>query len=248
MTPDRPTSHARAFLGVERSVTGRRWVSRLDEAEARNAVTIAQRHALPDIVSRVLAGRGIAPDDVPDFLDPALKRLLPDPSVLTGMDAAAARIADAVIAGEAMAVFGDYDVDGATSSALFARYMRAVGRDPAIYIPDRLFEGYGPNSDALRTLASAGIRLVVTVDCGSTSHHALADARSMGLDVVVIDHHQLGAELPAAVAVVNPNRQDDLSGLGHLAAVAARAFQPGRAQLARFAAARRGARRRRRRL
>jgi single-stranded-DNA-specific exonuclease len=209
----------RAFLGVDRSFTGRRWVSRLDEAEARVAATIAQRHAVPDIVARVLAGRGVAADDVPHFLEPALKRLLPDPSVLTAMDAAAARIADAVVAGEAMAVFGDYDVDGATSAALFARYMRAVGADPLIYIPDRIFEGYGPNTEAMRMLAGRGVRLVVCVDCGSTSHQALADGRGMGLDVVVVDHHQLGAELPPAVAVVNPNRQDDLSGLGHLAAV-----------------------------
>lgn len=219
MTLSRPATGDRAFLGVERSLTGRRWVSRLDEGEARIAVTIAQRHGLPDIVARILAGRGVAPDDVPDFLDPALKRLLPDPSVLTAMDAAAARIADAVVNGEPMAVFGDYDVDGATSSALFARYMRAVGRDPAIYIPDRLFEGYGPNTEALRTLAAAGTRLVVCVDCGSTSSQALQDGGAMGLDIVVIDHHQLGAELPPAVAVVNPNRQDDLSHLGHLAAV-----------------------------
>jgi single-stranded-DNA-specific exonuclease len=217
MTLDRPAD--RAFLGVERSLTGRRWVGRLDEAEARNAVTIAQRHALPDIVARVLAGRGVAVDDVPHFLEPALKRLLPDPSVLTAMDDAAARIADAVIAGESMAVFGDYDVDGATSSALFARYMRAVGRDPVIYIPDRLFEGYGPNSEAMRTLAGRGVRLVVCVDCGSTSHQALSDGTAAGLDVVVVDHHQVGADLPPAIAVVNPNRQDDLSGLGHLAAV-----------------------------
>ncbi|HET7716220.1 MAG TPA: single-stranded-DNA-specific exonuclease RecJ [Bauldia sp.] len=215
----RPDAAGRAFLGVERSLTGRRWVSRLDETEARNAVTIAQRHALPDIVARVLAGRGVAAEDVPNFLDPALKRLLPDPSVLRDMDVAAARIADAVAAGEPMAVFGDYDVDGATSSALFARYMRAVGRDPTIYIPDRLFEGYGPNTEALRTLAKAGARLVVCVDCGSTSREALAEGKAMGLDVVVLDHHQLGAELPPAIAVVNPNRQDDLSGLGHLAAV-----------------------------
>jgi single-stranded-DNA-specific exonuclease len=219
MTLARPDAQTRAFLGVERSLTGRRWVSRLDEHEARNAVTIAQRHGLPDIVARVLAARGVAPDDVPNFLEPALKRLLPDPSVLTGMDVAALRIADAVISGEPMAVFGDYDVDGATSSALFARYMRAVGRDPMIYIPDRLFEGYGPNTEALRTLANQGVRLVVCVDCGSTSGQALADARAMGLDIVVVDHHQLGAELPPAVAVINPNRQDDLSGLGHLAAV-----------------------------
>jgi len=209
----------RAFLGVERSLTGRRWVSRLDDAEARVAAMIAQRHGLPDIVARVLAGRGVAADDVPHFLDPALKRLLPDPSLLTDMDAAAARIADAVVSGESMAVFGDYDVDGATSSALFARYMRAVGREPLIYIPDRIFEGYGPNGEAMRLLAGKGVRLVVCVDCGSTSHEALAEGRAAGLDVVVIDHHQLGAELPPAVAVVNPNRQDDLSGLGHLAAV-----------------------------
>ena len=218
MTLARPAGE-RAFLGVERSLTGRRWVARLDEGEARNAMTIAQRHALPDIVARVLAGRGVAADEVPNFLDPALKRLLPDPSVLTDMDKAAGRIADAVVAGEPIAVFGDYDVDGATSSALFARYLRSVGRDPVIYIPDRLFEGYGPNTEALKSLANAGARLVVCVDCGSTSHQALADGRAMGLDIVVIDHHQLGAELPPAVAVVNPNRQDDLSGLGHLAAV-----------------------------
>jgi len=219
MTLARPAASDRAFLGVERSLTGRRWVARLDEGEARNATTIAQRHGVPDIVARVLAGRGIAPDDVPDFLDPALKRLLPDPSILTDMDKAAGRIADAVVSGEAIAVFGDYDVDGATSSALFARYIRAVGRDPVIYIPDRLFEGYGPNTEALRTLANGGARLVVCVDCGSTSKQALADGKAMGLDIVVVDHHQLGAELPPAVAVVNPNRQDDLSGLGHLAAV-----------------------------
>ncbi len=219
MTLARPDAAGRAFLGVERSLSGRRWVSRLDEGETRNAVTIAQRHALPDIVARVLAGRGVAPDDVPDFLEPALKRLLPDPSVLTAMDIAAARIADAVVAGEPMAVFGDYDVDGATSSALFARYMRSVGADPVIYIPDRLFEGYGPNTEALRSLASRGARLIVCVDCGSTSHQALADGKAMGLDIVVVDRGELGAELPPAVAVVNPNRQDDLSGLGHLAAV-----------------------------
>lgn len=219
MTLARPDAADRAFLGVERSLTGRRWVSRLDEHETRNAVTIAQRHALPDIVARVLAARSVAPDDVPHFLEPALKRLLPDPSVLTDMDVAAARIADAVVDGEPMAVFGDYDVDGATSSALFARYMRSVGRDPLIYIPDRLFEGYGPNTEALRTLAQRGVRLVVCVDCGSTSGQALADGKAMGLDIVIVDHHQLGAEPPPAVAMVNPNRQDDLSGLGHLAAV-----------------------------
>ena len=144
---------------------------------------------------------------------------MPDPSLLTDMDRAAARIADAVVAGETIAVFGDYDVDGATSVALFARFLRHQGRDPILYIPDRIFEGYGPNVEALRKLAAAGARLVIAVDCGSTSFEALAAARELGLDVVVLDHHQLGAEMPAAAALVNPNRQDDLSGLTQLAAV-----------------------------
>jgi single-stranded-DNA-specific exonuclease len=209
----------RNFLGVEQSLTGRRWVERLDVPGAATALAIAQRHSVPDIVARVLAGRGVAPDDVPGFLDPTLKALLADPSRLTDMDAAAARIADAIVRGEAIAVFGDYDVDGATSAALLARFLRHQGRDPRIYIPDRLFEGYGPNVEAMRTLAAAGTKLVIAVDCGSTSFEALATAREIGLDVVVIDHHEVGAELPPAAAIVNPNRQDDLSGLGHLAAV-----------------------------
>ncbi|MCB1495158.1 MAG: single-stranded-DNA-specific exonuclease RecJ [Bauldia sp.] len=209
----------RAFLGVERSITGRRWVERLDAGAARLAQTIAQRHGTTEIVARILAGRGIDADSVPDFLDPALKRLMPDPSVLTGMDAAAERIADAVTAGEAITIFGDYDVDGATSAALLSRYLRAVGVDAAIYIPDRIFEGYGPNPEAMAKLAAAGTRLVVCVDCGSTSFDALAEAGKLGLGVVVIDHHQVGDDLPPAEAVVNPNRQDDLSGLGYLAAV-----------------------------
>ena len=135
------------------------------------------------------------------------------------MDAAAARIAEAVMAGERIAVFGDYDVDGATSSALLARFLLAEGREPVIYIPDRIFEGYGPNIEAMRALAAGGVQLVVCVDCGSTSFEALAAAKDLGLGVVVLDHHQVGTALPEAVAVVNPNRQDDLSGLGHLAAV-----------------------------
>jgi single-stranded-DNA-specific exonuclease len=209
----------RSFLGVERSLTGRRWVERLDDRGRLAALAIAQRHELPDIVARVLAGRGVAIDDVPAFLEPTLRDLVPDPSTLTDMDKAAERIADAVVAGEKIAIFGDYDVDGATSAAVLARFLRHQGLDPQIYIPDRLFEGYGPNTEALQRLAAAGARLVVTVDCGSTSSAALAAGRDMGLDIVVVDHHQLGAELPPAVAVVNPNRQDDLSGLGHLAAV-----------------------------
>ncbi len=209
----------RTFLDVERSLTGRRWVERIDEAGTKTALAIAQRHQVPDLVARVLAGRGVAPDDVPAFLDPTLKTLLPDPLVLTNMDKAAERIADAVTAGQAIAIFGDYDVDGASSAALLTRFLRHQGVAPAVYIPDRLFEGYGPNVEAMRSLAAAGARLVIAVDCGSASFEALAAARDFGLDVVVIDHHEVGAELPDAVAIVNANRQDDLSGLGALAAV-----------------------------
>jgi single-stranded-DNA-specific exonuclease len=210
---------SRAFLGVETSLTGRHWRSRLDAAGAGHALAMAQRHGIPDIVARVLTGRGIRADDAPAFLDPTLKRLLPDPSVLTDMGSAAGRIADAVVRGEKVAIFGDYDVDGATSAALLSRFLRAQGLDPIVYIPDRLFEGYGPNAEALKSLAGDGARLVICVDCGSTSAEALAAGRDIGLDIVVLDHHQIGAELPPASAVVNPNRQDDLSGLGHLAAV-----------------------------
>ena len=209
----------RVFLGVERSFTGRQWSERLDAAGSNTALAIAQRHQIHDVVARVLAGRGIGVDEAPDFLAPTLKALLPDPSVLTDMDAAAARIAAAVMVGEPIAIFGDYDVDGASSAALLARFLRHQGLDPVVYIPDRLFEGYGPNPEALRKLAGEGARLIVTVDCGSTSFDALAEAKALGVDVVVIDHHELGAERPPAVALVNPNRQDDLSALGHLAAV-----------------------------
>jgi len=209
----------RAFLGVEGSVTGRRWTERVDAAASLAATAMAQRHEIPELVARVLAGRGVAIDDAADFLDPSLRRLMPDPSVLADMDAAAARIADAVVAGEHVAIFGDYDVDGATSSALLARFLRHQGVETRIYIPDRIFEGYGPNPDAIRTLVEEGAGLIVTVDCGSTSHEALGVARDLGRLAVVLDHHQMGAELPPALAVVNPNRQDDLSGLGHLAAV-----------------------------
>src|SRR5712691_8449319 len=144
---------------------------------------------------------------------------MPDPSLLAGMDVAAARLADAIAGGEAVAIFGDYDVDGATSAATLARFLRTGGLRPLIHIPDRIFEGYGPNAEAVRALAGRGAKLLVTVDCGTTSHEPLAEARRLGLDVIVIDHHLADEALPPALAVVNPNRLDDLSQLGHLAAV-----------------------------
>ena len=214
-----PQQTERPFLGVERSVTGRVWRNRLDARGSASALAIGQRHGLPELLCRVLAGREVDLDAVPSYLDPTVKRLMPDPNTLTGMQAAAARLADAVQRGEQIAVLGDYDVDGATSTALLVRVLRAGGSDPFFHIPDRLFEGYGPNVEAVRNIATRGARLLITVDCGTTSSDALTEAAKLGLDVVVLDHHQAGERLPPALALVNPNREDDLSGLGHLAAV-----------------------------
>ncbi|MDB5630409.1 MAG: exonuclease RecJ, partial [Tardiphaga sp.] len=176
-------------------------------------------YQLPEMLARVIAGRDIALDAVDDFLDPTIRRLMPDPSSVTQMEAAASRLADAAQNGEKVAIFGDYDVDGATSAALLTWHLRHCGLDPLIHIPDRIFEGYGPNSEAITMLAGKGATLLVTVDCGTTSFEPLAEAKRLGMSVVVIDHHQCGDELPDVEALVNPNRPDDLSGLGHLAAV-----------------------------
>lgn len=208
-----------AFLGVARSATNRRWRDRLDARGSALALAIAQRHQLPEMLARVIAGRGVDVDAVASFLDPTIRNLMPDPATITQMDAAARRLADAVERNETVAIFGDYDVDGATSSALLAWHLRHCGLDPLIHIPDRIFEGYGPNVEAVRALADKGATLLVTVDCGTTSLEPLAEAKRRGMDVVVIDHHQCNDELPIVDALVNPNRPDDLSGLGHLAAV-----------------------------
>jgi single-stranded-DNA-specific exonuclease len=209
----------RHFLGVDQSLTGRAWRDRLDERGSARALTIAQRHGLDELLARVLAGRNVDPDQVDSFLDPTIRRLMPDPNTLTDMDAACVRIADAIVRGESIAIFGDYDVDGATASALLCRYLRQCGLDPIVHIPDRIFEGYGPNKEAIRSFAERGAKLLITVDCGVTSLEPLGEAKKLGLDTVVIDHHQADEELPLAAVVVDPNRVDDLSGLGHLAAV-----------------------------
>lgn len=210
---------SRFFLGVAKSARGRAWRDRLDTRGTALALAIAQRHGVPDMLARILAGRGVEAADAESYLDPTVKRLMPDPETLTGMREAAARIADAIQRSENVAIFGDYDVDGATSSALLARYLRHFGLNPVIHIPDRLFEGYGPNVDAIRALAERGATLLVTVDCGTTSIEPLTEAKRIGLDTLVIDHHQCDPVLPPALAIVNPNRLDDLSGLNHLAAV-----------------------------
>lgn len=206
------------LLGVRTSATGRFWQARLGPREENEARAIAQAHGLPEIVGRVLAGRGVDSAGTEAFLDPSLKALLPDPSTLTDCEAAADRIADAIARGERITVFADYDVDGATSAALVVRALRAFGLDPAIYVPDRVTEGYGPSVEAIRGLGPT-TDLLIAVDCGSAAHEPLEEARRAGMEVVVIDHHPVGEALAPAHAIVNPNRQDDLSGQGNLAAV-----------------------------
>ena len=215
--PDGLRTERAAFLGIEHSLTGRRWAARL--ADERTALAIGQRHGLPDAICRLLAARDVELDAVPDFLDPTLRKFLPDPSHLKDMDAAIARLVHAVRQGERIVVFGDYDVDGATSSALLLRFFRAVGGDIGVYIPDRRKEGYGPNATALLKLKEEGASVVVTVDCGVTAFEPLAEARRAGLDLIVVDHHMAEVALPEAVAVVDPNRIDDDSPHKQLAAV-----------------------------
>lgn len=206
----------RAFLKVERSVTGRRWVSRLEDN--RLAEAISQKHELPDIVARVLAGRGVALDDVEKFLNPTLRGLMPQPSALRDMEKGAERFADAVMRDEAIGIIGDYDVDGVSSTAMLLRFLRALGRDALAHIPDRLTEGYGPSERAVADLKARGVSLLVTLDCGVAAHDPLAHAAELGLTTIIVDHHQAGVELPEAHAVINPNRQDDTSGFGYLCA------------------------------
>ncbi len=211
------------FLGVERSFLGKRWEARLGDLRA--ALMLSQRLGLPEVVGRVLAARGVGPDQAERFLDPRLRDHLPDPARLKDMDAAVERLVAAVMGGEGIAVFGDYDVDGATSAALLTRFLRAAGNAPRIYVPDRIAEGYGPNAEALLKLKAEGAAVVVTVDCGILAFEPLEAAAEAGLDVIVLDHHSAEPGLPRARAVVNPNRQDetplaeDPGKLGYLAAV-----------------------------
>jgi len=207
----------RAVLGVERSLTGKRWRARLDDDRA--AAVLAQRLDLPEIVARVLAARGVSADDAEAFLNPTLRALLPDPSHLIDMDAAVARIVRALTTGETIGVLGDYDVDGATSAALLVRFLGALGRTVPVCIPDRMTDGYGPNARALAELTAAGATLVITVDCGTTAFGPLEGAVAAGLDVVVVDHHVAEPRLPRGCLVVNPNRADETSPHGQLAAV-----------------------------
>lgn len=214
---DRPISGA-TFLNVTRSLTGQHWQDRLNDGARGMALSMVQKLGLSDALSRILAGRGIGVESAEGFLEPRLRDLMPDPLVLQDMDRAVERLSLAVLQGQSVAVFGDYDVDGACSTALLVQGLQAAGLRCLYHIPDRMTEGYGPNLEALQQLQAQGAGLIVTVDCGVTSHDVIARLQASGTDIVVLDHHQAPELLPQAYAVVDPNRLDDLSGLGHLCA------------------------------
>jgi single-stranded-DNA-specific exonuclease len=202
--------------GVSRSILGQPWRWRGGAADGRE-------HDLrpDDLITGLLLARGVSRDAIDSHRAPTIRGFMPNPSIFRDMDRAATRLADAVEAGEPVTIFGDYDVDGATSAALLIRLLRDLGLDPQAYIPDRLMEGYGPSGEALVRIAAGGARLIVTVDCGAQAFEALEMARGAGVDVIVVDHHKCSAALPAAFALVNPNRLDEEEGAlhGHLAAV-----------------------------
>jgi single-stranded-DNA-specific exonuclease len=204
--------------GVRQSLTGRRWVWRTG-SEERLGQGIAQALGVPELMGRLLAARGVSAVHAPDFLDPTLRAMLPDPSSIVDMDVAAARLADAVMAGECVGVFGDYDVDGACSSAIMVTVLRQLGCKMLYHVPDRMLEGYGPNSNALRGMAERGARLLVCVDCGTSAHEAFAPLHNVA-DVLVFDHHKAEGPPARIRATVNPNRLDCSSGLTTICATA----------------------------
>ena len=203
-------------LSVTRSILGQPWRWRGMAADTQDASFVPD-----DLVTQLLLARGVPRDAIEQHRTPTIRGFMPDPSIFRDMDVAAERIAAAVLAGEKVTIFGDYDVDGATSAALLIRLLRGLGLDPQAYIPDRLMEGYGPSGEALVKIARGGAQLIVTVDCGAQAFEALEMAAAEGVDVIVVDHHKCTAELPKAFAMVNPNRLDEDEGAAHshLAAV-----------------------------
>ena len=215
MRPEPGVSASPTALSVTRSFSGRRWLFRQSDPDAVRAF---ERDAgISSALAQLLIARSVAADDIADYLNPTLKRLLPEPFILPDMEKAVGRTAQAIAQGETIAIFGDYDVDGSCSAALLYEFLAPLGRTPLLYVPDRMREGYGPNAAALLHLREAGARLVVTVDCGAAAHEALDAARDAGLDVIVLDHHAIETAV-CAYAHVNPNRPGDTSGLGHLCA------------------------------
>ncbi|MBB4076662.1 single-stranded-DNA-specific exonuclease [Bartonella fuyuanensis] len=209
---------SRYFLNVESSACGQAWLNALDVRGVNNARAISQKFGFPDQLARVLSARDVDEADAVSFINPTLRTLMPDPKSFRDMQCAAERIIKALVNQEKVAVFGDYDVDGACSSALIARFFRCFGIEVKIYIPDRIVEGYGPNEQAMRMLVQEGARLIITVDCGANSPDAVKAARLAGADVVVLDHHQMSEIHQEAFALINPNRPDDFSEQGHLCA------------------------------
>lgn len=203
-------------LNINRSITGQSWRWRGVSADGRDGGMEAG-----DLVTQLLLARGCGPDQLAAYRDPTIRAFMPNPSIFRDMDVAAERLADAILRQERVTIFGDYDVDGATSAALLIRLLRSLGLEAGYYIPDRLMEGYGPSGEALVKLAESGSSLIVTVDCGAQAFEALAMAKAVGVDVVVVDHHKCATTLPEAFALVNPNRLDEDEGAahGHLAAV-----------------------------
>lgn len=212
----------RPFLNVERSASARRWKARLDDQ--RIAEAISQRHELPEIIGRVLAARGVGIDEAEAFLNPTIRTLMPQPSALQDMEKGAARLAEAITSGERIGVIADYDVDGVSSAAMLVLFLKAVGSSCAVHIPDRLTEGYGPSLKAVESLKAQGCQVLVTLDCGVMAHDPLLRAAELGMTTIIVDHHQAGELLPEAHAVINPNRQDDTSGLGYLCAAGVTMF------------------------
>ena len=206
-----------SFLGVRQSLKGRRWVLR--QGDDRLALALSQRLGLSEIIGRLLVSRGVTLESAESFLDPRIRDQMPNPIEIKDMAGAVERLVTAITDSETIAIFGDYDVDGATSTALLKRFFEAVGGCVKIYVPDRQKEGYGPNTPAMLALSKKGVKVVVTVDCGTTAFDPLAKAAAFGLDVIVVDHHVAEPQLPKAVAVVNPNRLDDQSQHGQMAAV-----------------------------
>ncbi len=206
----------RPLLDVKRSLTGRTW--HLRPVPERSALAIAQTHDLPELIARLLAGRGVTPENAAQFLNPTLRACMPPPETVADLPKGAERLAAAVTTGETVGIIGDYDVDGMSSTALMVRFLRAAGAEPKVHLPDRLTEGYGPSRAGVEGLAAAGVRLLLTLDCGVTAHDPLGHAAGLGLETLIVDHHKVEADLPAATAIINPNRHDDLSGLGHLCA------------------------------
>ena len=215
MVSEAPNARPEAAFGVARSFSGRRW--RLEPGDETLARQLQQELGLSPVLARLLAARGITTAEALDYLNPTLKKFLPDPLLLAEMDGAVARARQALESGERIAVFGDYDVDGSVSAALLGSFFAALGSAPRIYIPDRMSEGYGPSAPAMRALKAEGTSLVVTVDCGAAGGAAFEAAREIGLDVVVLDHHRVEAR-PDATAHVNANQPGDNSGLTYLCA------------------------------